>query len=535
MKKIFAILFLVEALFAVDISLDQNTTQGTEIGTRSKAYFGEQLFKGNFKENTQFRYNPEYLLNVGDVISVKMWGAYDFAGDLAVDKQGNIFIPKVGIVHLLGLPNKQLKTKIFATVKEVFNKNVYVYADVKQYQPISVFVSGSVQKIGLYSGLSTDSVLQFIDKAGGIIRGQGSYRHITILRHKKRIKHIDLYQFLVGGRVDLFQFRNGDVILVEPVRSFIEVDGDVNRPYIFELAGRSATVRDVMKYVLPKPTTNSFMLTTWSSLQETTKEYPLSMAKKMRVKQGSKLKFFSNHYVNSAEIAIEGEHRGLQNISVHKGTTLYDVLDKTKFTPLSDIKNIRIYRTSVANIQKQLLETMLKDLESRALTSDSSTPEEAAIRSKESDMVIKFIERVRKVQPKGQVIVNKKDNLKKVILEDGDRIFIPKRTNIVIVQGEVGIPNALTYQSSYSISDYIKACGGYSDRANKDKILLVKANGKVIQYDDSAFGGSSPRVEPGDSILVLGKVDTKNLLFAKGITQIIYQVAVGAAVVLRAF
>jgi len=345
------------------------------------------------------------------------------------------------------------------------------------------------------------------------------------------VKNIDLYKFLVSGQVDLFQFRNGDVILVKPVQNFIEVDGDVNRPYIFELAGSSSSVHDVMRYILPKSTTNSFMLTSWSDTQETTREYPLSMAKKMRVKKGSKLRFFSNHYVNSAEVIVEGEHMGLQNISVKKGTTLYDVLSETKFTPLSDIQNIHIYRESVAAIQKQLLDTMLKDLESRTLTYGSSTPEEALIRTKESGMVINFIDRAKKVLPKGQVIVSKKDNLNNIVLEQGDRIFIPRKTNIVVVQGEVGIPSALTYQSGYAISDYVKACGDYSESANTDKILLIKANGKAIGVSSS----SSVKVEAGDNILVLGKVDTKNMLLAKDIFQIMYQLAVGAAVVVNAF
>ena len=66
------------------------------------------------------------------------------------------------------------------------------------------------------------------------------------------------------------------------------------------------------------------------------------------------------------------------------------------------------------------------------------------------------------------------------------------------------------------------------------KVLLVKANGSVIQHNGS-FYFTSPKIEAGDSILVLGKTDTKNLLLAKDITQILYQVAVGAAVVLKAF
>jgi len=536
-KNILILLFLITRIWAVDVAIEQTNSDKSQLKDNHKAYFGEAIFKGNFKENQQFRYNPNYVFNVGDVISVKMWGAYEFSAELSIDKQGNIFIPKVGDIHLLGVYNRDLKNKIQSSVKRVFNNNVYVYADLKQYQPISVFVSGSVQKVGLYKGLSTDSLLQFIDKAGGIVRGQGSYRDITILRDKQIVKHIDLYEFLLDGQIDMFQFRNGDVVMVNPVRNFIEVSGDVNRPYIFELLSDYTSVQDIMRFIMPKPTANRFMLTKWENGQEITNDYPLSEASNLFVTKGTKLKFFSDYYVNNLEIKIEGEHKGSKKIMVKKGTSLYDILSKIKFTPLSDIKNVRLYRKSVANTQKQLIETMLKDLEARAFTSDSSTVEEAGIRNKESEMIIKFVERVRKVQPLGQVIISNEDNLDKIYLEEGDRIVIPKRSNIVIVQGEVNIPNALAYRENYSIDDYVDACGGYGERANMDKVLLIKANGRVVQQSAGNFfsDSSALKVEAGDSILVLGKIDSKNILITSSITKILYQVAVGAAVVLRAF
>ncbi|HIP26245.1 MAG TPA: polysaccharide export protein, partial [Flavobacteriaceae bacterium] len=325
-KLIGLFLLLSTYLFSVEVTVKDNTKDQSQISLKEKAYFGEDIFQGNFKENQQFRYNPNYVLNVGDVISVKLWGAYEYASEHTVDKQGNIFIPKVGEVHLLGLSNHKLKEVIVASVKKVFNNNVYVYADLKQYQPISVFVSGAVKKIGLYKGLSTDSILQFIDKAGGILRGQGSYRHIAILRNKQVIKNIDLYQFLLNGEIDMFQFRNGDVILINPVQNFIEVDGEVNRPYTFELLSETATVKDVMRFIMPKPTANQFMLTKWEGTQEITKDYPLSEANSLLVSRGTKLKFFSNYYVNNLEIFLEGEHKGSKKVMMKKGTTLYDVL-----------------------------------------------------------------------------------------------------------------------------------------------------------------------------------------------------------------
>lgn len=537
-KIVWIAIFFSNLLFAVDFSIEQNITENSKLSQVGKAYFGEQIFKGNFKENKQFRYNPDYLINIGDVVSVKMWGAYDFSEDLTVDKQGNIFIPKVGGVPLLGLSSDQVKSRIESAVKKTFNHNVSVYADVKQYQPISVFVSGAVKKVGLYNGLSTDSILQYIDKSGGIIRGQGSFRYVSILRDKQVIQDVDLYQFLIDGQVDSFQFKNGDVILVNPVQNFIEVDGDVNRPYVFELLSPKTSVQEVMRFIMPKPTANSFMLTAWNNGQETTTTYPLNQSANTYVVNGTKLKFFSDYYVNNIEIKIEGEHKGAKNLTVKKGTTLYNVLEKVEFTPLSEIKNVRIYRKSVANIQKQLLENMLKDLEARALTSDSSTVEEANIRNKESEMVMQFVKRARAVEPLGQVVISNKDNLDKIYLEDGDRVVIPKRSNIVVIQGEVNIPNAIAYRENYTIDDYIRVCGGYGDRANKEKVLLLKANGEVSQYSSGGFfggGASSPRVEAGDSILVLGKTDSKNILITSSVTTILYQIAVGAAVVLRAF
>lgn len=534
-KKLLLLLLLSPALFALTITPTIQTNDGSQLNTKNKTYFGEQLFEGNFKNNAQFHQNPEYILKVGDVISIKIWGAHEFIGDIPIDQEGNIFIPQVGTAHLLGLKSKDLQPELTSAMKGVFNDNVNVYATVQGYQPLSVFVSGSVNKVGLYDGFSTDSVLQFIDKAGGIIRGEGSYRHISILRNKKVIKHIDLYYFLLHGYTSNFHFKNGDVILINPVKSFVEVDGDVSRPYIFELSGKSASVKSIMRYVLPKPGVNRFIHTKRKGNSEISNDYALSQANHIRIKRGDKVNFFSNQYVKSISIAIEGEHKGSHYLSVPKGTSLYSVLTKVKFSALSNIKSTQIFRPSVAKIQRKLLETNLKDLETRALTSSSGSAEEASIRNKDAELVMKFIQRARDVEFKGQVVLSPKEDLRHTILEDGDKIYIPAKNNIITVQGEISIPNALTFKPGQNLDFYINACGGYTDRADKDKVLLIKANGEVIQHNAGGFHFASPHVEAGDAILVLGKTDTKSLQFAKDITQVLYQVAVGAAVVLNAF
>ncbi len=142
---------------------------------------------------------------------------------------------------------------------------------------------------------------------------------------------------------------------------------------------------------------------------------------------------------------------------------------------------------------------------------------------------MKFIQEAKKAQPKGQVVLGFRDNLEKISLEDGDVIEIPQKSNIVVVQGQVGIPGAQTYKEGYSVDDYVKSSGGYSDRANKDGVLVIRANGKVLKHKE---GKDDVEIMPGDSILVLGKVDTKNIIVAKDITQIIYQIAVATAAIM---
>ena len=167
------------ALIPQDANLTISATEPTQM------VFGENLFNGNFTMVSQHIYNPDYILAIGDVVNVKLWGAYEFEQQLIIDSQGNIFLPKVGVIKLLGVKNSNLVNVISKSVKRVFKENVHVYADMGIYQNVSIFVTGNVNKPGLYQGLSSDSLIQFIDKAGGINPQYGSFRNITVVRNNQ--------------------------------------------------------------------------------------------------------------------------------------------------------------------------------------------------------------------------------------------------------------------------------------------------------------------------------------------------------------
>ena len=109
-------------------------------------------------------------------------------------------------------------------------------------------------------------------------------------------------------------------------------------------------------------------------------------------------------------------------------------------------------------------------------------------------------------------------------LEEGDIIVSPTKSDVVLVSGEVMVPQAMLWAKKKDSDDYIKSAGGLTNRADSDKILVMHQNGSVTQ------GGS--HISAGDQILVLPKVESKSMQAVKDISQVLMQVAISARVLL---
>ncbi|EAH4913556.1 polysaccharide export protein [Campylobacter coli] len=490
--------------------------------------FGAELFNGNFKNYTQRVYNPDYKIAVGDQISLKIWGAVEFEQILVVDSQGNIFIPKVGAVNLLGVKNSALVSVIKAQVNKIYKNNVFVYADMNAYQNVSVFVTGSVNAPGLYQGLSSDSVIQYLDKAGGINLEYGSFRDIQILRNNAVIKKIDLYDFLLKGQMDLFPFRSGDVVLVGNVQSYVFVNGDVQRPFRFELANDIKTLFDLARVAGAKPiVTNAILRSYGNDHKLEVSAYNKMQFSKVLLKTGDEVQFNPEYISQNISITVNGEHSGLKTLVVRKGTTLKDVSRLIVANGQSDMNALQVFRKSVAKTQKDLINAQLKELETLALTSPSVTSQGAAIKAEQAKLILEFIQRARELEPKGQIVIDKPKSYAEVILEEGDTINVPSKNNLIIVQGEVTLPGAFVYNKGENLKYYINLAGGYGERADTSKVLVIRNNGKAQRYSGSVD------MMPGDSVLVLPKVESENLQIFSMLTQILYQIAVATNVVLN--
>ncbi len=513
----------------------QNAPYSIQNSAITKVVFGFHLFNWNFTQASQFLYNPDYKIAIGDKINFRMWGAVEFHQELMVDSQGNIFIPAVGAVNLLGVRNGDLVKVLKSSIAKIYKNNVFVYADMNVYQNVSIFVTGNVNKPGLYQGLSSDSIVQYLDKAGGINLEYGSFRDIEILRDNKPVLKVDLYNFLLNGKVQLFPFRTGDVILVKNLQEYVSVKGEVQKPYRFELKDDIKTLEDIAIISGAKPiVTNAIVRSYLPNNILDIISYNKNQFQNVLLKTGDEIEFRPDYNSKNISVSIEGEHDGLHSLIIKKGTTLKELIRLIKVNKQSNIEAIQVFRKSVANSQKQLIESQLKELETLALTSSSITTQESAVRSSQANMILEFIQRAKNIQPKGQIVLDSQEAYATTILEEGDIINIPTKNNLVLVQGEVAIPGAFIYEPNKNLQYYIKLAGDFTERANKKRILLIRANGKAERYNGSWYAlSSAPGLNPGDSLLVLPAIETgRNLQITSILTQILYQIAIATKVVL---
>ena len=82
-----------------------------------------------------------------------------------------------------------------------------------------------------------------------------------------------------------------------------------------------------------------------------------------------------------------------------------------------------------------------------------------------------------------------------LVLRDDDVIFIPQYNGTTRVMGAVLYPNTLTFKEGKSIKHYIKAAGGFDDKARRRRTFVIHMNGIVES-------GMRAEVRPGSIIIV---------------------------------
>ena len=115
------------------------------------------------------------------------------------------------------------------------------------------------------------------------------------------------------------------------------------------------------------------------------------------------------------------------------------------------------------------------------------------------------------------------------MLRDGDKLMVPKKTQEITILGEVQSPTSHVFEAGLTRDEYIGRSGGTTQKADRKRIYVVRANGDVVSGERSGWFRRSQRVDirPGDTIVVpLDTERVRALPLWQAVTTIIYNLAV---------
>jgi polysaccharide export outer membrane protein len=101
-----------------------------------------------------------------------------------------------------------------------------------------------------------------------------------------------------------------------------------------------------------------------------------------------------------------------------------------------------------------------------------------------------------------KAIVNKPNLPANLLLADGDTLFIPKKSEMIRIQGGVYNPSVMNFDKNFDFREYISQAGGFTERARKSRTFVSYPNGRTHRTTHFLFFRSYPNLEPGSVITV---------------------------------
>lgn len=207
----------------------------------SLALFGRSFFANPSARDMQqagVTAAPSYVLGAGDRIGIHLGGKAQQNFETVVTSDGQIYLPTVGVLPVQGLTMAHAKTMLDSHLRRLYANYTL---DVVLISPkmVRVAVVGDVMAPGNYALSALNTVLDAVAQAQGP-SDRGSLRDIQIFRADGDTLHVDLYDYLLkpGSAQDVF-LQGGDRVFVAPSRCRVQIEGEVHRPAIYELAPRS--------------------------------------------------------------------------------------------------------------------------------------------------------------------------------------------------------------------------------------------------------------------------------------------------------
>lgn len=624
--------------------------------------FGYDLFvqpPSTFAPVEEVPVMPEYLIGPGDEIRITVWGKIEGQWNVVIDRDGNISLPKVGILGVAGLTFKELKEllhKEFSKYYIGFEMNVSMGA----LRTIRVYVVGNAGRPGAYTISSLSTLINALFESGGPSK-TGTMRDFQLKRNGQTVVNFDMYDFLLkGDKTKDMRLMPEDVIFIPPIGPVAAIAGCVNNPAIYELKGETKisqllelagglnTLAFRGRMQVERILDNNLQVVFETDLNNVTdkdvslqsgdvvKIFPVVQDRRMIKVSGAVqregeygfiptmtvkdlislaggLKYYA--YGKEAELTrtratdkgpetekiifnlekvltgdpesnvplkeddylfvrtipewglyqtatISGEVKFPGVYAINKGEKLSSLIERSGgYTDAAYLRGAIFTRERVKDLQQKQLDELVNRLEMELTSSKAIdpalaavSPEDAKLRRAENLQKREFVAKLKQIKAKGRMTIkiDQPELLKKspfdLELEESDNLYIPTNPQSVQVIGSVYNQTAFVYSKDKDYSDFIDLAGGYTENADKDNVYILKVDGTAVKPNGGflniswnkdlnrwEFGGQG--TEPGDIIVVPEKLE-KVVWWLRDlgeITQIIYHIAVGAGVLLRAF
>ena len=200
-------------------------------------YFGYDFFNtapSTFSQLANIPVPPDYNITTGDSLFVVFYGNKSTRLILQVNREGQVFLPDIGPVTVAGLTYREAKETIITLVNEQL-LGTSVSVTLGSLGSINVFITGEANQPGVYTIGSFSTLTNAIFASGGV-QNSGSLRNIEHRRNGELITKFDLYELLLEGNNSKdSRLMSNDVIFIPPVKKMVGIDGEVNRPAVYEI------------------------------------------------------------------------------------------------------------------------------------------------------------------------------------------------------------------------------------------------------------------------------------------------------------
>ena len=208
----------------------------------TKKVFGRDIFNNKsltFEPVMNIATPQNYVLGPGDQLIIDVFGDTQRSDQLTVSPDGDVNVPEYGPVHVAGLTVSAAQAKVRSSLG-----TYYASSDIRV---TVVNVMGEVMAPGTYSLSSFATVFHALYMAGGV-SDLGTLRSIKDYRQGRQISSVDVYEFILNGRLaGNVRLQDNDVVQVGVYESIVDITGRVKRPMAYELR-KNESLSTLLKY-----------------------------------------------------------------------------------------------------------------------------------------------------------------------------------------------------------------------------------------------------------------------------------------------